>query len=142
MAGQLHRLVGRRASYSGAMRKQYHPVPSDEGLRVWDVDRLVELSRDLPVEQVPLEEIWELDEVRWFNEKEPPTCRALLEHLRLVLEADPSHPILLGADGRVMDGMHRILKVVLEGRASIPAKRFPEDPEPDYIGVELDELPY
>ena len=124
------------------MRKQYHPVPSDEGLRVWDVDRLVELSRNLPVEQVPLDEIWELDEVRWFDEKHPPTCRTLLEHFRLVLEADPSYPILLGADGRVMDGMHRVLKVALEGRASIAAKRFLEDPDPDYVGVELDELPY
>lgn len=41
-----------------------------------------------------------------------------------------------------MDGMHRILKVALERRDTIPAKRFERDPEPDYIGVELDELPY
>ncbi len=125
------------------MRKQYHPLPSEEGLRVWDVDRLIELAEELPVELVRVNEIWELDEVRWFvEEQHPPTCRAVLEHMRLVLEADPSYPILLGEDGRVMDGMHRILKVALEGRDTIPAKRFERDPEPDYIGVELDELPY
>ena len=45
------------------MRKQYHPQPSADGLRVWDVDRLVALARTLPVEHVPLSEIWELDEV-------------------------------------------------------------------------------
>ena len=90
-----------------------------------------------------MKEIWELDENRWFDdEKEPPTCRAVLEHLRLVLEADESFPILLGSDGRVMDGMHRVLKVALKGGSEIEAKQFVVDPEPDYVGVNLDDLPY
>jgi hypothetical protein len=125
------------------MRKQYHPMPSEDGLRVWDVDRLVRLSEELPCRRVPLREIWELDEVRWFDpEGERPTCRAVLEHMRLVLAADTSFPVLLGSDGRVMDGMHRILKVALEGGAEIEAKQFALDPEPDYVGVGLDDLPY
>lgn len=125
------------------MRKQYHPVPSEDGLRIWDVDRLVELARNLLVEEVPLSEIWELDEVRWFvDERSPPTCRAVLEHMRLVMDADPAYPILLGQDGRVMDGMHRVLRVALEGGDRIAAKRFSQDPEPDYVGVELEDLPY
>lgn len=124
------------------MRKQYHPQRCEEGLRIWDVDRLVALAIDLPERQVPLGEIWELDEVRWFDgEKHPPTCRALLEHMRLVLEADTSFPILLGEDGRVMDGMHRVLKAALAGASDIRAKRFPVDPEPDYMDVDLDDLP-
>lgn len=125
------------------MRKQYHHVPSEDGLRIWDVDRLVELARNLPVEEVPLSEIWELDEVRWFvDERHSPTCRAVLEHMRLVMDADPAYPILLGQDGRVMDGMHRVLRVALEGGDRIAAKRFSQDPEPDYVGVDLEDLPY
>jgi len=139
----LRRLCGRPASYDREMRKQYHPLPSQEGLRVWDVDRLIELAAALPVEPVRLDEIWELDEVRWFvEEQHRPTCRAVLGHMRRVLEADPSYPILLGQDGRVMDGMHRVLRVALDGGDTIPAKRFERDPPPDYVGVELDELPY
>jgi hypothetical protein len=125
------------------MRKQYHPLPSDDGLRVWDIDRLVRLSADLPSRWVPLGEIRELDEVRWFDrDEERPTCRALLEHMRLVLASDTSFPVLLGSDGRVMDGMHRILKVALEGGATVEAKQFSVDPEPDHVGVDLDDLPY
>ncbi len=124
------------------MRKQYHPLPSEKGLLVWDVDRLVELSRDFPVETVALEDIWELDRVRWFDETHPPTPRALLEHIRLIEEADLSYPIILGADGRVMDGMHRILRALLRGETRIQARRFTVDPEPDYVGVSLDDLPY
>jgi hypothetical protein len=127
----------------GFMRKQYHPLPSEDGLRVWDVDRLVMLSAGLPERWIPLSEIWELDEVRWFDgEKELPTCRAMLDHMQLVLKADTSFPILLGSDGRVMDGMHRVLKVALDGGSEIAAKQFAVDPEPDYVGVSLDDLPY
>jgi len=58
------------------------------------------------------------------------------------MDADPAYPILLGQDGRVMDGMHRVLKVALAGGDRIAAKRFSQDPEPDYIGVDLADLPY
>ena len=125
------------------MRKQYHPRRVGDNLLVWDVDRLVKLAEELPERRVPLASIWELDEVRWFDGgKQLPTCRALLEHMRLVMDADPTFPILLGEDGRVMDGMHRVLKVALEGGGEIAAKRFQTDPEPDYMNVNLNELPY
>jgi len=41
-----------------------------------------------------------------------------------------------------MDGMHRICKALLQGQNDIEAVRFDHDPEPDYIGVDPDELPY
>ena len=41
-----------------------------------------------------------------------------------------------------MDGMHRVTKAVLLGRATIEAVRFSVDPEPDYVGVSPDKLPY
>ena len=125
------------------MRKQYHPSRHGEEVRIWDVDRLVRLAESLPERKVPLSAIWELDEVRWFvEEKHQPTCRAVLEHMRLVMAADPRFPILLGEDRRVMDGMHRVLKVALEGGTEISAKQFETDPEPDYVDVDLDDLPY
>jgi hypothetical protein len=37
-----------------SVRKQYHFWPAEVGFDAWDVDRLIELSRDLPVERVPL----------------------------------------------------------------------------------------
>lgn len=41
-----------------------------------------------------------------------------------------------------MDGMHRVGKALLEGNKTIKAVRFEETPEPDYIDVKPDELPY
>jgi hypothetical protein len=33
-------------------------------------------------------------------------------------------PVILGPDGRVMDGMHRIARVLLDGRDQVSAVRF------------------
>lgn len=124
------------------MRKQYHMRPSDGGHLIWDVDRLVELSADLPRRDVPLEAIRELDEVYWFGDDTRPTCRAVADHARLIQEADLSYPIILSADGRVMDGMHRVARAYLDGHSTIRAVQFDEDPAPDYINADLDRLPY
>jgi hypothetical protein len=125
------------------IRAQYYFRQSDQGLLAWDVRRLVELARDLPVEHVQLADIAELDEAHWYkHEGDSPTCRSLLDHMRLIDEVDLSHPIILNRDGRVMDGMHRVCRAVREGKVSVPAVRFVTDPEPDFVGREPDDLPY
>ena len=125
------------------MRKQYHFRRTDRGLLAWDVDRLVELSAGFTPIEVPLSEIRELDETFWFDHEDlEPTCRRVALHARLMNETDLSHPIVLSQDGRVMDGMHRVCKALIEGRETVRAVRFDVDPEPDYVDVDPDELPY
>ncbi len=123
------------------MRRQYHSRRVDGHTLIWDVHRLVALSRDLPVVDVPLRAIAELDEPFWGDGGKL-TCREVAEHARLIQETDLRHPIILSADGRVMDGMHRVCKALLEGSATIRAVRFGEDPAPDHVDVPLDALPY
>jgi hypothetical protein len=95
----------------------------------------------LPRRYIPLTAIRELEEV-WVGPHERPTWRSLVEHVELIQAADPSFPIILSATGAVMDGMHRVAKAVLEGRTEIQAVQFAEDPEPDYVGLEPEALPY
>ena len=124
------------------MRKQYHFRDSSRGLLAWDVDRLVELSRDLPKVLVPLAEIAELDENYWFQVGQNlPTCRAIADHIQLIEEASLAYPIILDSTGRVFDGMHRVVKALLAGRDAIDAVRFTCDPEPDHVGRGPNELP-
>lgn len=123
------------------MRKQYYFRPSPEGLLAWDVDRLVELSRDFPRRRVPLDSIRELDEP-WAGDDGRPTWRSLVEHMKLVSEADLAFPIILSASGAVMDGRHRIARAALEGRDEIEVVQFEQDPAPDYVGRGPDDLPY
>ena len=101
------------------------------------------MTKDLPRQRVTLGDIREIDESYWSNEgTESLSCREVVEHARLVLECDFTYPIILSADGRVMDGMHRVCKALLLGHADIEAVRFIRDPEPDHIGVHPDHLPY
>jgi hypothetical protein len=50
------------------MRTQYYFRKSPAGLCAWIVERLIELSRELPRERVPLSDLRELDEPHWSHE--------------------------------------------------------------------------
>jgi hypothetical protein len=124
------------------MRRQYHSRRVGGRNLIWDVHRLVKLTQNYSVQQVPLSQITELDESFWFGGDEPATCRAVALHAKLIQETDLAYPIILSSSGRVMDGMHRVCKALLENRPTVAAVRFSEDPEPDYIDADIDSLPY
>jgi ParB-like chromosome segregation protein Spo0J len=62
--------------------------------------------------------------------------------MSVIEEVDVAYPIILGPDGRVMDGMHRIARAMLEGKSTIPAVRLERLPEPDYCNCRPADLPY
>ena len=103
--------------------------------------RLIELTKRFPVKEVPLSSIAELNESFWFDRTEPTCCEVAL-HARLIAETDLAHPIILSAEGRVMDGMHRVCKALLESRPTVSAVQFEQNPEPDYIDADIDTLSY
>ena len=105
-------------------------------------DRLIGLSHALPIIEIDPSTIGELDTLYGFNEFQRPTVRAVIEHARLMAEVDLKNPVILGPDGRVMDGMHRIARALLDGRTRIPAVRFEQLPSPDFLDCHPDELPY
>jgi hypothetical protein len=111
--------------------KHSRPVPG--GRAVWYTQRLWELARDLPVASVAISAVAEFDQDAWFGPNTPPTCRAVALHAKRIYDADLNVPIILSADGRLMDGGHRIAKAWLNGVTDVLAVRFPEDPAPDFI---------
>ena len=125
------------------MRKQYFFRQSDRGFDAWDVDRLVVLSKDLPVHEVPLSAITEFDTPHWFgSDGAPMTVRTFVQHVELINAADLSYPVILGSEGQLMDGMHRVARAALEGRATVRAVRFDEPLEPDHRNVRPEDLAY
>lgn len=125
------------------MRKQYYFRPSEDGFDAWDVEHLIELSAGLPVVEVPLTSIRELDSVHWFGaDGAPYTVRVMVRHMELVNQTDLAFPIILGTEGQVMDGMHRVARCLLEGREAVAAVRFVVQPEPDHRNIRPEDLPY
>jgi hypothetical protein len=121
---------------------KYHFWPGDHGLNAWRVDRLIELSRQLPVREVALHSIADVDSVMGFDDHSSfPPVGSMAEHLRLISEADTSVPVILGPDGRVMDGLHRIVRATIEGCSTIMAVKFDTEPPPSYTNCDPRDLP-
>ncbi len=110
-----------------------HSRLTSEGRLVWFVERLWNLAQELPVRQIPIDQIAEFDQNCWFGPRSLPICRAVAQHARRILEADLNYPIILSAEGYLMDGGHRIAKAYLLKMREVAAVQFRLDPEPDYV---------
>ena len=64
---------------------------------------VVRLSAGLPVTEVPIDHIAEFDQDCWFDGRGA-TCRQLAEHARRIGSADLAYPVILSANGALMDG--------------------------------------
>jgi hypothetical protein len=87
----------------------------------------------LPVVSVSIEALQELDRVSWYGGDKHAgrlTVRQFVAHARRIDEADLEQPILLSAEGKMLDGFHRLAKALKIGRTHLPAKRFLTDPDP------------
>ncbi len=125
------------------IRPQYHFRPTGDDILIWDVRRLISLAENLPVVQVPLAEIRELDETYWFSPTGyQPTVRSVADHAALINAADLSYPILLCSEGRVMDGMHRVARAHIDGLSHISARQFTVTPPHDHMNIAADDLSY
>lgn len=125
------------------MRKQYHFKKSENGYFAWDVAKLVEQSKEFPVVEVALSKIRELDEPYWYAEaSDVPSCRSIADHVKLISECDLDYPIILAADGSVMDGMHRVCKAYISNAKHIKAVKFGVTPTPDFEDILPHELSY
>lgn len=123
------------------MRRQYHFRQVGQDTYIWDVYHLVERTKTFVIKIVALADIRELNEAYWFPDQFP-TTQQIIEHFQLMQDADLSYPIILCAEGRVMDGMHRVAKASLLGHGDILAVQLEHTPEPDFINVDEEELDY
>lgn len=94
----------------------------------WLISNLVAAAQaaNLPVQSMLLSE---LADKQWkaFDGK---SRNDVARHVQLILAADLSYPILLSAEGHVMDGNHRIVKAILLGRENISYQQFEVNPPP------------
>lgn len=94
------------------------------GGKTWDVSRLMMLSKDLEVMEIPLEHL--CFNTGTYNV----SLRQVVMHFNAMKDADLDYPIILSADGDIMDGNHGIMKALANGEKTIKAVRFKVDPVP------------
>jgi len=94
------------------------------GRHTWSVSRIIQLAKDLPVMDVPLDHLF------IYYKYENLTVRDFVMHMKAVQKADLNYPIILDEDGEIMDGRHRLMKALLLGKKTIKAVRFEQNPSP------------
>jgi hypothetical protein len=99
---------------------------------VWNVTRLIQHAKGFPVFEIPLAGIYIGANIL----PESRSARQLAEHVKRVQETDLQHPILMDPDGFIMDGWHRVVKALVEGRETIKAVRFETMPSWEFQETE------
>lgn len=102
----------------------YKDQISQLGEHHFSVARLVELSKDFEVMDIPL------DHLNLYCKKDRLSLREMAMHVNAINNADLSYPIILDEDGEIMDGRHRIIKALILEEKTIKAVRFDENPSP------------
>lgn len=124
------------------MRKQYYLKPTEKGFNAWDVDRLIEITQNFEVMMVNVIQLLEINKFHCYQGDIFPTVKSIFDHMKLVNEASLDYPIIISAEGKIMDGMHRVGKAYILNNEFIKAVKFKITPQPDYYDVFPDELSY
>jgi hypothetical protein len=99
----------------------------------WIVARLVRLAHLLPVADVALHELGEIDTNYWFEAGQP-TVRNVVQPVRHAIHEGPRHvPSSSAQTARVIDGMYRIARMRLDDPSHIWAVRLEPLPLPTYV---------
>lgn len=104
--------------------KHKHGRIIDGRRHFWDVEKLWELSKNLPVHKIKIDSIKELDQDCWFADsgsRPIPTIRNVAFHCQRIINANMEYPILLCSDGQLIDGGHRIAKALIDEKSEIDA---------------------
>lgn len=102
-----------------------------DGKHTWDVSDLVAHSMKFPVEDLNVEFLFK--RIRDQNLENVWGCKTLwefLDHAKRWEKADLSYPILLTPNGKVCDGIHRILRARALGHKTIQGIRLESMPDP------------
>ena len=89
-------------------------VESDgENYYYWKARKLWKLSENMPVEHISLDSFdWENDNFQCNSLSQPPLWRDIGDHAKRILAADLQYPIVISANGDIMDGDAPGLKVL------------------------------
>lgn len=104
-----------------------------DGEHEYDVRKLWKIAKSIPIQTISASELsWILDEKKVWDDNFTPRDIINLsdaekkdnEHWIRIKNADVSYPILISADGWIIDGVHRFCKLLLSGNNMIRVRKF------------------
>ena len=101
--------------------------------RQWNLQDIWKLSENLKVTKIKVSELWDnryKEAWCWQHEEETINNLFFLHHMKRVLNADLSYPIILSEENLIFDGVHRLMKAKHLGLEYIDCVQFVKDPTP------------
>jgi len=106
---------GRSSGSDGRLR-----VVTEREMLEWDMADLVALAATAPAKRVEVSSLSAVNKDVWFARTgRTPTLRALAAEFRQVWAADPDQPLLAVAGLGLIDGMHRLVRAMVDGRSHV-----------------------
>lgn len=93
--------------------------------KIYNTHAAIGMAKNLKVRKIKMSDMY-----LSYRNPSGDTLRDFVEHVKSVIEADTSFPIIQNEDGEIIDGKHRLAKAMLEGHDTISVKRFEKDPNP------------
>ena len=99
--------------------------------RTWDLKEVWEASKNIKPTKIKVSQLWDgryKNAWCWQHEDETLNNQFFLHHMRRVLNADLSYPIVLSEEGLIFDGVHRLVKAKHLELEYIDCLVFEKDP--------------
>ena len=90
--------------------------------KIYNVHECIAKSLDIPVVELEVD-LMNID----YASPNGNSVRSFVEHMKSVMEADLSYPIVLNENGANIDGRHRLCKALYLGKSHIKSVRFESD---------------
>ena len=102
--------------------------------RQWNLQTIWDKSTVLIPDQIEVNYLWDLRYSRawcWQHNEEEINNLFFLHHLKRVMHADLSYPIILSEENYILDGVHRLMRAKYLDLKTIAYVKFSKDPTPD-----------
>lgn len=99
--------------------------------RQWDLQQIWDSTKNFEVKEIKVSKLWD-DRYKeawcWQHEGEIINNLFFLHHMKRVLNADLSYPIILSEENLIFDGVHRLMKAKHLGLEYIKYVKYEKDP--------------
>ena len=100
-----------------------------QGRKFWYDTTLIKASKEFPIKSMSINSKLLDTKIYWTLN----TFFDLKQHLKRMTDCDLKYPIILSPSGKVIDGYHRIMKVIQMNKTTIKYVKLDKMPPHDFI---------
>jgi len=97
--------------------------------KTYSSQSLIKAAKGLPIKMMNVNKILDT-KIYWTLN----TFFDLKVHLERIESSDLKYPVIVGPNNKVIDGFHRVMKSIIQGKKTVKYVKLDKLPEPDKVG--------